>query len=265
MKIWKKIAAGILCLILALSDSTEILAAYNEQPQAKNLTVENSIIKFDVARKNGRFTISTEDGLPTKKTDNFHLLTFFKDIPDTSFTTIRIDGKDYIFGNDYGARGGVVQETIVIGKIATTVWRVNDVEVTQKLQLVTDMANPNAGNVKVSYEMANGSGADIEIGSRILLDTQLGNNDASAMMANSEYITNETILEGDKLPQVWQSSDRKFASNIVSYGYLSGWENIEPDRMVIAHWNTLADTKWDCKTNELLNFTTEQNSFHNGS
>ncbi|MBR5509736.1 MAG: Ig-like domain repeat protein [Lachnospiraceae bacterium] len=261
MKIWKKIAAGILCLILALSDSTEILAAYNEQPQAKNLTVENSIIKFDVARKNGRFTISTEDGLPTKKTDNFHLLTFFKDIPDTSFTTIRIDGKDYIFGNDYGARGGVVQETIVIGKIATTVWRVNGVEVTQKLQLVTDMANPNAGNVKVSYEMANGSGADIEIGSRILLDTQLGNNDASAMMANSEYITNETILEGDKLPQVWQSSDRKFASNIVSYGYLSGWENIEPDRMVIAHWNTLADTKWDCKTNELLNFTTEKNSY----
>lgn len=223
--------------------------------------VQNGIVEYRINKTNGRFTIHTADGIPDKSSDNDLNLLFLNNLPETSFTTFRIDGEDYIFGAEYGLKGGIVSQTTIDGYIAKTVWRINDVEITQKLTLITDSANPNVGNTKITYEVANGSNKAVSLGSRILLDTQLGSNDASPMIMGTTYVTNETEYSGDNVPISWKSADEKFAPNVIAYGLLSGWENIKPDRMVISHWESISHTAWEYTPNNLVNFTTTKNEY----
>ena len=261
--IWIRIIAMILCLSIVLplpASAAELLVEQIREDQ-KMLTLGNTLVQIRIQQKTGRYVVATEDGLPSKTSDRNRLLSFFDTTPDTSFATIRIDGKDYIFGNDYGFKGGIVTPTTVQGTIATTVWQVNGVQVTQQLRLVTDFADPDVGNVRIRYEIANGSGKSVQLGSRILLD-MLGANDGSAMLAERLYVTNETEFSGEQVPMVWQSSDQQYAANVTAQGVLYGWEDgLRPDKMVAAHWNTLANTKWDCEINPYLNFTTNKNRF----
>lgn len=223
--------------------------------------VQNGIVEYKINKSNGRFTIHTADGIPNKVSDNDKNLLFFNKLPETSFTTFRIDGEDYVFGTEYGAKGGVVSQTTIDGYIAKTVWCINDVEITQKLTLITDPANPNAGNTKITYEVSNGSNKSVTLGSRILLDTQLGSNDASPMIVGTTFVTNETEYSGENMPISWKSADEKFAPNVIAYGLLSGWQNIEPDRMVVSHWESISHTAWDYTPNPLVNFTTVKNEY----
>ena len=263
-KICKIIIAFVLCVIMACPTSAMVASAADPLLTRDDtmLTMGNTLVQVKVNRSTGRYVVATEDGLPNKTSDRNRWLSFFDRTPDTSFTTIRIDGKDYIFGNDYGFQGGTVIPTTIQGTTAVTVWQVNGVQVTQQLRLVTDFADPDVGNVRIRYEIANGSGKSVELGTRILLDTMLGSNDGSAMLAERTYVTNETEFSEEQVPMVWQSSDQQYASNVTAKGVLYGWEDgLRPDKMVAAHWNTLANTKWDCELNPYLNFTTNKNSY----
>lgn len=258
----KKIISSIIVAIISLNMVLPTLAYATED---NAVSVHNGIVEYKVNRDNGRYTIHTADGLPNKASDNDKNLLFLFDTPDTSFTTFRIDGKDYIFGNSYGllgSEGGIVTPPTVDGNITTTVWRIKDIEITQKLQLIVDVSNPNVGNTKISYSVVNGGDHRIEVGSRLLLDTQLGTNDASPMLVGSSYVTNETEYMDEGVPAAWKSADEKFAPGVISYGLLSGFDNIAPNRMVIAHWESLSKTKWDFTPDELINFTTDKNEYN---
>ena len=236
--------------------------AYAEEIDA--VRVHNGIVEYRVNRDNGRYTIHTADGLPNKASDNDKNLLFWYDKPDTSFTTFRIDGEDYIFGNSYGifgSQGGIVSSPVVDGNITTTVWKIKGITVTQKLQLIIDASNPNVGNTKITYSVVNAGDHSVEIGSRILLDTQLGTNDASPMLVGSSYVTNESEYVDEGVPSAWKSADEKFAPGVISYGLLSGFDNVAPNRMVIAHWESLSKTKWDFTPNSLINFTSDKNEY----
>lgn len=257
----KKLISLIIAAVTALNLIIPTMALAEE---IDAISVHNGIVEYRVNKDNGRYTIHTAEGLPNKASDNDKNLLFLFDTPDTSFTTFRIDGEDYIFGNSYGflgSEGGIVSAPTVDGNITTTVWRIKDVEVTQKLQLIVDSSNPNVGNTKISYTVANGGDSEIEIGSRILLDTQLGTNDASPMLIGTTYVTNETEYLDDGVPGAWKSADEKFAPGVISYGLLSGFDNIAPNRMVVAHWESLSETKWDFTPNELINFTSDKNEY----
>ncbi|MGN0180445.1 MAG: hypothetical protein ACI4DY_13565, partial [Monoglobaceae bacterium] len=257
----KKIISAIIAAVLSLNI---VLPTFAYAAEDDAVSVHNGIVEYKVNKDNGRYTIHTADGLPNKVSDNDKNLLFLLDTPDTSFTTFRIDGEDYIFGNSYGllgSEGGIVTPPSVDGNITTTVWRIKDIEITQKLQLIVDISNPNVGNTKISYSVVNAGDHSVEIGSRILLDTQLGTNDASPMLIGSSYITNETEYIDEGVPAAWKSADEKFAPGVISYGLLSGFDNIAPNRMVIAHWESLAKTKWDFTPNELINFTTDKNEY----
>lgn len=256
----KKIVSCIIIFAFIANLMLPISAFASEEP----IRIHNGIVEYRVNRDNGRFTIHTADGLPNKASDNDKNLLFFSDLPDTSFTTFRIDGKDYVFGNSYGvmgADGGIVSPPKVDGNITTTVWRIKNIEVTQKLQLIVDESNPNAGNTKITYEVLNKGTSTVEFGTRILLDTQLGSNDASPMLIGNTFVTNEAEYTGEAVPASWKSADEKFAPGVISYGLLSGWENTAPDKMVVAHWESLSNTKWNYKPNELINFTTDKNNY----
>ena len=109
MKIVTRILAVFLAVILTVGAiPTTAFAAIRSELVGEEYTLQNDYIKVKVNTKTGRFSIGTAEGQPVRKNDQNTLLTFLGGIfgagigdSDTSFTTFRINGTDYIFGNEY--------------------------------------------------------------------------------------------------------------------------------------------------------------------
>ncbi|SDD59400.1 S-layer homology domain-containing protein [Paenibacillus sp. UNCCL117] len=296
MKLLKRTLVSVLALLLALgslTQATSALAAVITNP--KTTVLENKYIKITVDNATGRFGIRTADGQPVRKKDDKVNLMFRGDDPDTSFTSFRIDGTDYIFGNPYKFGADFFSE-ITTPKIVEnsdgtkqieTVWTIKGVAIKQILMLYPDPDNKlNAGNVNVRYEVFNNSGAKVELGTRILLDTQVGSNDGPEFQIGNIYRTplmverklvhdpenDPSIGEADrnyyKLPAYWVMRDKfdlanPLNTNVVAYGLNNFAEaNINlVDEMIVGHWNGLANTKWDYTPNPNLDFTRDTNDY----
>lgn len=261
----KKWVASILLITMTFSTCCEAYADNGENNIEE--TVGNKFIEYTINKTNGRFSIKTVKGsLNRDKDDNKSLL--FKDkVPETSFTTFRIDGKDYIYGNKYkfwGKDGTFKYLPQTVGKSNQSTWKIAGLEITQKITLVDDEENPNVGNVKVTYHVKNTSNKEVDIGARLLLDTMLGPNDGASITlpGESKYIHKETKIDSDaNVPLYWKAMDDSFVPQTVSYGVLSGWGNIKPDSMIIGHWDGLSKTKWEYTINPELDFTTKYNKY----
>ena len=72
----------------------------------KPLVTGNDFVEYTINQNNGRFSIRTNEGSPWREDDGDKQLLYLNKIPETSFTTFRIDGEDYIYGNSYGFLGG---------------------------------------------------------------------------------------------------------------------------------------------------------------
>lgn len=258
----KKLAIIMLSGLLLFAGSADAVLAL--QPTHEVEHVGNEFVDVQVNQDNGRFSIQTKQGHPLRMDDEESLL-FYDEYPDTSFTTFRIDGKDYIFGEGYGFLGmdsGFAIRPSTQGLSNQSVWRVNGLDIIQTITLVDDVKNPNIGNVKIAYEVTNTTDQAVQVGSRILLDTMLGAHDASpiALSGNSQYIRTETDLRGSQVPAYWRAVDDPISPNVMSYGFMRGWDNRQPDRMVIAHWEGISATAWDYGI-QALDFTTKHNAY----
>ncbi|MFC0213574.1 S-layer homology domain-containing protein [Paenibacillus chartarius] len=264
-RIGKQIIAILLVVALCLPIGGNLVFADNME--SGELTVKNDFLGVSVNKQTGRFSIKTEAGSPHRANDNGKPLLFLDETPDTSFTTFRIDGKDYIYGNGYGflglSGGFTMSPTNPNEFINQSVWKAEGIEIIQTLTIVNDDKNPNVGNVKVSYKVKNTTNKNVAVGSRILLDTMLGPVDASPITVpgRQDYIRTETTLEGANLPSYWKAVDNPTNPRIMSYGFLNGWGNKVPNRMTVAHWNGIADTKWDYTPDASLDFTSSTNKF----
>lgn len=258
-----------LILIFAMLVGTVPVTAATTQTTtghtAYDTKFSNGYIEYLVDKNDGRFIIRTEDGSPNRDTDSDKKLLFDKNNdPETSFTSFKINGEEYIFGNDYGFlnnKGKFIQRPTNVGSVNSSIWEIDDVIITQKIELVEDADNPNVGNVKMRYEIKNNSNETKKIGSRILLDTMLGENDGAAVVLGNtnETITNESEIIGENIPTYWRCSDDIFAPKVVSYGFTKGWGNPAPNKMIVAHWSNLSETKWDYNIDANLNFTENSN------
>ncbi len=258
----KKLTMVLLCVLLVLSGSTEVIHA--AQPTHEIVHVGNEYVDVRVSKDNGRYSIENKQGHPLRL-DNEAYLLFFDEHPDTSFTTFRIDGKDYIFGENYGFMGldsGFTVRPTTQGLTNQSVWHVNGMEVTQTITLVDDINHPNIGNVKIAYEVTNTTNQTASIGSRILLDTMLGAEDASpiALSGSSQYVRTEKDLQGASVPPYWRAVDDPITPKVMTYGFLGGWENRLPDRMIIAHWEGISTTTWDYQVQD-IDLTHDRNPY----
>ncbi|HYE81126.1 MAG TPA: S-layer homology domain-containing protein [Clostridia bacterium] len=259
-----KSSISILLSFLLLLNAANI-AVYAESNEDGVLRVTNSFVQYSVAAENGRFSIKTDEGVPFKEDEKSRLL-FEENKPETSFATFRIDGEDYIYGNNYGFLnlGGVFTSTPrILGKVNTSTWAIGTVHITQRLELLEDADNPSVGNVRITYEVENKDSSNKSIGVRMLLDTMLGSNDGAPItIAGSQSpITKEIKLEGKDIPQYWRSIDNLFAPAVISYGFTQGWGNLSPDEMLIGHWNGLSETKWDYSADAAMDFTKTDNRY----
>src|SRR5690606_26350871 len=65
----------------------------------------------------------------------------------------------------------------------------------------------------------------------------------------------------NNIPAYWRAVDDPIAPNVMSYGFLHGWGNESPDRLIVAHWEGISRTKWDYEINEHLDFTSRLNQY----
>lgn len=294
MKLLKRGLSSLLAFVLvfpALFESGHAVAA--ELGKSRTTTIQNDYIKVTVDNETGRYGIRTIEGQPVRKQDQNVSLLFRGDDPETSFTTFRIDGTDYIFGNKYkfGSEQSRTTEPTLVEKPNGTkqlemVWSMKGVSIKQILLLYTDGKDKiNSGNVNIRYEVTNSSGAKVEVGSRILLDTMVGGNDGPAFQVGTaskapllveRRLTHEPEKIGIppedaplyKLPAYWVMRDKldlenPQATNVVAYGFNNVAEqNINiVDEMVVGHWNGLANTKWDYEVHPNLDFTRDTNDY----
>lgn len=296
MLLMKRTLVLLLAFVLTMTANISGLQAIAAAASAPKVTVlQNDFVKVTVNNSTGRFSIRTVEGQPIRKKDQNVDMLFQGDNPETSFTTFRIDGTDYIFGNPYkfGANffSEITAPVIVNNTNGTrqieTIWKIKGVEIKQILLLYSDASNKqNAGNVNIRYEVVNRSGAKVELGSRILLDTMVAGNDGPQFQIGTAYrapllverkLVHDPKAElgvGDedvnfyKLPPYWVMRDQldlsnPLATNVVAYGFNNIAEaNINlVDEMIVGHWNGLANTKWDYEVNSNLDFTRDTNDY----
>lgn len=295
MRLVKKTMASLLAFILFLSTLGGATAALAAEAQEEDVTVlQNDFIKITVDNNTGRFGIRTVEGQPIRKKDDNVPLMFRGDDPETSFTTFRIDGTDYIFGNPYKFGADFFSEItkpVIVNnpdgsKQIETVWTIKGVQIKQILMLYPNTDQMNAGNVNIRYQVVNRGSADVKVGTRILLDTMVGSNDGPLFQIGTSYrvpLSVERKLIHDpendpnisfedralyKLPPYWVMRDsydltNPLATNVIAYGFNNFAEdNINiVDEMIVGHWNGLANTKWDYEPNPNLDFTRDTNDY----
>lgn len=266
MRIMKRATAFLLTLVFLLS-STGFIQLVNAAIEDNSIEVKNQFISCIVDPDTGRFGINTVEGAPRRSGDQEVPLLFKGEEPETSFTTFRIDNKDYIFGNNYGflgIQGGIAKSPTTQNGVNTTVWKLGDLEARQQLTLVADSNNPDVGNVKVTYTLVNNGKTAKSVGSRMLFDTMLGTNDGSPLIIPGidKPVEYEASYEGEEVPSFWQSADTDISPEVVSYGLVSGWDNEAPDRMVVAHWSGIGSTKWDYQVDSTVKFASVFNKYN---
>ena len=267
MKMLKRIISSVLTVSLLLPVFANLAYAEDEQ---STKSISNDYMEFSVNEDTGFFSIYTKEGHPQKKNDNDMSLLYDGESIETSFTTVRIDGKDYIFGQDYGLFGMTSkrgESTVdVVNNIISTVWTIKeDITITQKAQLSRTDNTMNTGNVMLSYEIDNQSKEKHSVGIRVMFDNALGEIDAPVTMVQKEIspISKETeFFENGRDPGAYvRYLDNYEQPSKEAFITFDGIDNPDPDSMTVGHWYHLASTKWDYEADKDFSFDTGFNTF----
>lgn len=268
----KKLLASLLSVVILLSSFPLPVGAAGDG--GATVTVQNEYIRLVVSTENGGYTIATIEGDILKKTDDNRALTHRGANFDTSFTSFQIDGetgREYIFGNDYGflGLGSTPVSTVTDSVGVTSTWQVGALEVEQRIELVSGLQSEQLGTALITYTVRNKSAAAMDVRSRVLVDTQLGDQDyghyevaRGALGAGYDLIASEKTLDsndGDYVPADYFVKDDPFNPQVAAFGVNGVIDGEKPYKMTFAHWANIAATKFDYTPNEELYFSTPIN------
>lgn len=222
-----------------------------------NKRIENPYIAIFVNQgpeNMGRFGLDVTGGNPLHTGDNNKPLLYGHPKPWTSYTTIQIEGENYVFGGPTTTRAGrnaeygkTVQSPEVIDgkKIVTTFLMKDAIEVTQTLSFMESITTGFPDTAKIEYSITNTGEEAKDVGIRIMLDTMLGANDGAPFRALDEAITQDKFVVGDRIPEFWQAFDSLEDPMVMAQGNLRGTELTTPDEVYFSNWGSLADGPWD--------------------
>lgn len=260
-KMLKRITAGLLTaafLVSSISGAAPSAAAatLSNSEDDNAVTVRNEYVELSVNKKNAGYVIKTIEGDVLTKTDNNKPLNYRGGEGDTSFATLRINGKNYIYGNTKNGGRFITEPYIDADRIIST-WVQDDICVTQTLTVLNDSQDEKLGAVKIDYTVWNtndaseGEAGNVNVGARLVLDSQLGAQDYAVYeMApndvNGTYIqyTRETEILKDDMSAHFRSLDNNYQPRVVAYGYPDD-SGTKPDRMIFGHWYAMAENLWD--------------------
>ncbi|MDI3280975.1 MAG: cohesin domain-containing protein [Bacillota bacterium] len=249
---------GALCLIAlaSLAFSAEGQAPGEPtKPEPDLLTLENQYVKIVVnagALNTGRFALETTGGDPDLATDDHKPLIYGRPRPWTSYTTVRVDEEDYVFGGRTEQRAGrdgkygqVIKAPAKEEGRIVCAWKLGPVEVVQTLSLVPSTTTGWPDTMEIRYQVTNTDSAPHLVGLRIVLDTMLGENDGAPLRFGEVAQTRDALLSGDQIPTFWQAFDSLSQPKVTAQGTLRGDTVTVPDRVYVSNWGSLADGVWD--------------------
>lgn len=215
--------------------------------------IDNGVIKVTADKQTGRFIAETVSGIPNKVSDDNQDLLYASRFegPETSYTSVRIDGKDFIYGNSYGflgMEGHYVTAPYIDYETNSIVseWSIMSTVIRQTLTLKTNAKLPSIGNIYVSYEIVNKADTAKSVGIRMLLDTKIGTVDSPALtVPGGGFIYKETEYIGDEIPSVWYAYNQYITPQIIAVGGVSGEGLTKPDKLQFAAWGDVSQTRWD--------------------
>lgn len=275
MKILKRVLSYLLAMTMLISIFPTAVFAAGEY----EYTIDNDYMKFYFNATTGGFSIETAEGHPKKLLDNNIPLLYAEDKTrsnGTSFVTVRIDGDDYIFGQNYGFLGKMFESNLDVDKIVvedegrhiTIPWTINGVTVTMEAALDNNENGNTTGNVGLSFKVENNSGTEKEVGVRLLLDTALGDRvDAPYFIVGEEQkpTLTETEFSGNALKKIDQIrcvdslSNPTKLSYIMMYGFTTNTET--PNKVILGHWANLANTRYSYSPDDYCDFSNYSNSY----
>lgn len=219
-----------------------LLCIYSNSASAKDIT--NQYLRLKVNSENGRFVVSTTQGDPLIKTDDNKKLLFERFGEVTSYSTLKLDGKNVVFGN---TNGSIIRQTSSQKRMEFA-WGYEDLNITQTLTLVEGITTGREDSVRVEYVVYNSGSKSHTVGMRILLDTMLGSNDGTPFsVPGYGAVTTDTEFTGESVPTYWYAFDNIRTPAVCSLATVKIYEYKSPDRIVFSNWNRMYDSYWDVK------------------
>ncbi len=231
------------------------------------LSVENKYIKVymnNSAEETGRFAVDVTGGDYERSDDDNKPLIYGRPKPWTSFTTIRIDGADYVFGKETSKRAGagLPGGTILEGpRLAddrlTMKCQYGAIVVEQTLDITRSPSTGALDTARIRYSLTNQGTAPAELGLRALLDTMVGDNDGAPFRLGNQEVTTDRSIDGKDCPDYWQAFDSLSKPAVIAQGTLRGGGVTTPDRIVFTNWGKAADNPWEIPLTAGADFTRE--------
>ncbi|MDI6871618.1 MAG: NEW3 domain-containing protein [Bacillota bacterium] len=219
------------------------------------LTLGNEYVVLGVTRSGpeaGRFALETTGGAPDHPGDDGKPLIYGRPRPWTSYTTVRVDGRNFVFGgpsNTRAGRGGeygqVLEEPVLRRGAVETACLLGEIEVRQILELAESSTSGLVDTVRIVYEVTNRDVRSHRVGLRIMLDTMLGENDGAPIRMGERTLTGDNLVAGNELPSFWQAFDSLSQPSVMAQGTVADPTTVRPDRSIVTNWGNLADHLWE--------------------
>lgn len=238
----KRVVAGSIGVLSACSliGSAVVFASVNagNETERTDTSLRNGFITLTVDQDENdlnylRFNLGTTGGQMNNKSDDDKELTYDKFY--TGYTTISIDGSDYIYGQGEDV---TKPEYDVKGKCHTSSQRFGDTVIQQKLTFSEGYTVGYEDMLEISYKVLEGSD-NSKVGVRILIDPTVDSDDILSLTADDVKVTNEAQFNS-KLPSGWKAAVRS-NSDVSAYGKISGADP-QPSSVIFANWGNMYDT-----------------------
>lgn len=231
------------------------------------IKIENEYIEIVVNTSEdatGRFAVLTTGGDPTRVDDNNNFLIYGLGKPVTSYSTIRIDKTNYVFGGKTSKRAGLNGN---YGEVVTppvqredgiyTAYLYGDIFVEQILDLTISTTTGKPDTASIRYCITNQGSMTQDLGLRVVLDTMLGNNDGAPFRVRDMAVVSDSMFVGDEIPAFVQAFDDLIKPAVMAQANLAGPEVTKPNRVYFTNWGSLADGVWDFNFQLERDFTRE--------
>ncbi|MGH9847843.1 MAG: hypothetical protein ACREEM_54850, partial [Blastocatellia bacterium] len=214
----------------------------------------NSTLAFQVG-PDGRFNAGAFPDLQTGfgGASSYGIMYRWPAYPSTSFTTIRVDGRDSVYGTD-GIKIEPPNNTDT--KTNRSRWRIGDIEVTQILQLALNSQTGREDVIRVSYLVRNTGVIAHSVGGRVMIDTDINLNDGVPFrVPGAGIVRKEMEFTGVNVPDSFQAFFDVTDTRRVTLSTLRGGGATTPDRLVLASWPLIVDTLYDYTIDPNFDFT----------
>ncbi len=227
-----------------------------EEDNHGNIRLENDYIAIIVNQDEnamGRFAVETTGGDPMKTEDENMPLIYGRPQPWPSYTTIKINGENYVFGGETGRRAGrdglygqvKTPPQVIEGEKILTVTDYDGILVEQILSFSRGITTGLYDSARIEYRIENTTEQEKEIGIRIMLDTMLGENDGAPFMVRDQTVDTDRRIAGEDLPDFWQAFDSISTPTVISQGTFRRPEVTVPEAVYFSDWGSLADGIWN--------------------